>query len=56
MIQYPLRIPKELKEKLEKMAIEDKRSLNSFLNKVLYDVSKNHKAKESFLINGEKND
>lgn len=56
MIQYPLRIPKELKEKLEKMAIEDKRSLNSFLNKVLYDVSKNHKEKESFLINGEKND
>lgn len=54
MIQYPLRIPKELKEKLEQMAIEDKRSLNSFLNKILYDVSKNTKSKESYLKNKEK--
>ena len=34
-VKYTFRIDKKLKEKLEKKAKEDERSLNNFLNKIL---------------------
>ena len=37
--KFTFRINKELKEKLEKLAEEDGRSLNNYLNKTLADFS-----------------
>lgn len=46
MIQCGVRLPQDLKQKLEKLAKDDMRSFNSLLNKVLNDYCEKVEARQ----------